>query len=135
GIQTSADHIYHLKKLGRNRYAYTPRQGGRKLAPVVVAIEDEIMKPLVSGADVKRFIEPRAETHLLFPYRVAPGAVSLLTHDELTKDFPKAWTYLKSFEKELRARESGKFDDDKWYRMGRTQNLDKQEVPKLLVPR
>lgn len=135
GIITSADHIYHLKKLGKNRYAYTPRQSGKKLAPVVVAIEDTIMKPLVSGTDVKRFIEPRTETHLLFPYRVTPGAASLLTEDELAKEFPKALAYLKSFEKELRNREAKKFDDDKWFRMGRTQNLDKQEVAKLLVPR
>ena len=132
GIITSADHIYHLKKLGKNRYAYTPRQDGKKVAPVVVVIEDEIMKPLVSGGDVKRFIEPRAETYLLFPYRVTLGAVTLLTEDELAKEFPKAWAYLKSFEGELRNREGKKFDDDKWYRMGRTQNLDKQEIPKLL---
>lgn len=135
GIQTSADHIYHLKKLGKNRYAYTPRLAGKKLAPVIVAVEDMIMKPLVSGADVKRFIEPQTDIYLLFPYRVVPGTATLLTPDELAGEFPRAWAYLKSFEKDLRAREGKKFDDDKWYRMGRTQNLDKQEVPKLLVPR
>ena len=30
-----------------------------KLAPVAVEIEDAVMKPLVSGAEAKRFIEPR----------------------------------------------------------------------------
>jgi len=142
GIQTSADHIYHLRKLGKNRYCYTPTSEERgktgkikkvKLAPVAVDIEDAVMKPLVSGAEAKRFIEPITETCLLFPYRVEPGAASLLTQADMEKEFPKAWTYLKSFEPELRAREGKKFDDNKWYRMGRTQNLDKQEVPKLLV--
>ena len=51
----------------------------------------------------------------------------------MAAEFPKAWQYLRGFEPELRAREGKKFDDDKWYRMGRSQNLDKQEVPKLLV--
>lgn len=135
GIITSADNVFHLRRKGKNRYTFTPRQGGKKLAAVSVEIEDEIMKPLVSGAEAKRFIEPSTDTYLLFPYRVQPGDVRLLSQKELADEFPKAWAYLRSFETELRDRERGSFDDDKWYRMGRSQNLDKQEVPKLLVPR
>lgn len=135
GIQTSADHIYHLQRRGRGRYTYTPRLNGKKLADVEVEIEDAIMKPLISGAEAKRFLEPTAHTYLLFPYRVEGDSAKLLTEAELESEFPKAWAYLGGFEKELRAREGGKFNDDKWFRMGRTQNLDKQEMPKLLVPR
>ena len=93
------------------------------------------MKPLVSGAEAKRFLEPRTGTYLLFPYRVDAGRARLLPADEMAAEFPKAWKYLKGFEAELRAREGKKFGDDNWHRMGRTQNLDKQEVPKLMVPR
>ena len=135
GIQTSADHIFHLRRLGRNRYVYVPRRDGKKLAEVEVQIEDALMKPLISGAEAKRFLEPRTDTYLLFPYDVAPGATTLLAAGELAARFPMAWAYLSGFERELRDREGRKFDDDRWYRMGRTQNLDKQEVPKLLVPR
>ena len=135
GIQTSADHIYHLRRLAKNRYSYTPRANGKKLAPVEVAIEDAIMKPLVSGAEAKRFLEPQTDTFLLFPYRVDAVAARLLTSAEMATESPKAWSYLRGFEQELRAREGGKFDDDNWYRMGRHQNLDKQQIPKLLVPR
>jgi Eco57I restriction-modification methylase len=135
GIITSADHIYHLRRIGKGRYAYTPRLNGKKQAEVVVEIEAAIMKPLISGAEAKRFLEPETDTYLLFPYRVLPDATTLLTPDEMAAEFPKAWKYLQLHEEELRAREGKKFNDDKWYRMGRTQNLDKQEVPKLLVPR
>ena len=141
GIQTSADHIFHLRKRGKNRYSYVPtvlqQAGGKtkriKQAPVEVALEDALMKPLVSGAEAKRFLEPHTDTYLLFPYRVDGEGAPLLTSDEMDKEFPLAWRYLKGFEVELRAREGGKFDDDKWYRMGRSQNLDKQELPKLIV--
>jgi hypothetical protein len=133
GIITSADHIYHLRRIGKDRFAYTPRAHGKKQAEVVVEIEQGIMKPLISGAEAKRFLEPETDTYLLFPYRVMPDVTILLTPDELAFEFPKAWKYLQLHEKELRAREGNKFNDDKWYRMGRTQNLDKQEVPKLLV--
>ena len=136
GIITSADHIFHLKKLGKGRYSYTPRQSGKKLAPVVVEIEDAIMKPLVSGAEAKRFIEPDTDTYLLFPYRVDSDGARLLTPDEMVGEFPKAWRYLKPFEKELRARDGGKTDSDgKWFGYVYPKNLDKQETPKLLVPR
>lgn len=143
GIQTSADHIYHLRWRGPDLYSYRPieRQvkNGKtktvKLAPVSVEIEDAIMKPLVSGKDVKRFIEPDTDVRLLFPYNVADGAARLLTSEEMADDYPKAWRYLQSFEQELRRREGSKFNDPAWYRMGRPQNLDKQEKVKLLVPR
>ena len=40
---------------------------------------------------------------------------------------------MKRFESELRARERNIFDDDRWYRFGRNQNIDKQEFAKLGV--
>lgn len=49
--------------------------------------------------------------------------------------YPRAWAYLNRWERELRARERGGFDDAGWYRFGRNQSLDKQDSPKLLVPR
>lgn len=141
GIITSADHIYHLRRLAKNRYAYRPiekrQKGGKTVTvkgdPIEVAIEDDIMKPLVSGKEVKRFLEPRTDICLLFPYQVDGAGARLLTPDEMAARFPKAWAYLRGFEAELRGRERGAFDDDGWYRMGRNQNLDKQEVPKLMI--
>lgn len=133
GIITSADHIFHLTRLGPGRFRYIPKDGGRKLAPVAVELEDALMKPLVSGAEAKRFLEPQTNMHLLFPYRVDEDGARLFTAEEMARDFPKAWKYLKQFERELRDREYRKFDDDQWFRMGRHQNLDKQEIPKLMV--
>jgi len=91
------------------------------------------MKPLVSGPEAKRFQEPETDTYLLFPYRVDAAGVRLWTPDEMVARFPRAWAYLRSFEPDLRARESDAFDDDGWYRFGRNQNIDKQELAKLFV--
>lgn len=144
GLITSADHIFHLKRRGKDHYLYTPQErrmvNGKtklvKLAPVVVEIEDSIMKRLVSGADVKRFIEAQTDTWLLFPYYVDGGEARLFKPDEMQLQFPRAWKYLKGFEKELRARDGGKNDsDEKWFGYIYPKNLDKQEMPKLLVPR
>ena len=53
----------------------------------------------------------------------------------MKRRFPQAWAHLRRWEKELRRRESSAFDDDAWYRFGRNQNIDKQDVQKLIVPR
>ncbi len=101
------------------------------------------MKPLVSGAEAKRYIVPKTDTYLLFPYRVSNRGVVLIDAAAMKAQYPKAWAHLKAWKKELRLRESRKddkgnitfapFDDKQWYRFGRPQNLDKQEVVKLIV--
>lgn len=142
GLVTSADYVFHLKKLARGRYLHTPPKVGKvQPDPYEVAIEDAVMKPLVSGVHAKRFIKPVTETYILFPYNLAANA-TLWTPAEMAARFPAAWAYLTGFEQELRRREKfqvpvngcvGPFDDDEWYRFGRNQNLDKQELAKLVV--
>lgn len=136
GIQTSADHIFHLRKVARGKYAYTPKAGGKKQAEVVVELEDSLMKPLVSGREAKRFIEPATDTYLLFPYKVGSEGARLFTPEEIAGQFPNAWKYLRQFEAELRARDGRKTDTDgRWFGYVYPKNLDKQETVKLLVPR
>ncbi|MFW6101002.1 MAG: Eco57I restriction-modification methylase domain-containing protein [Bacteroidota bacterium] len=133
GIQTSADHIYHLTRLGTNRYLHKPK--GKK-EYVEIEIEDEIMRPLVSGHDTKRYQTPITSTYLLFPYKVRKGKAYLFSSKEMVTWFPKAWQYLKMSEKVLRNREKGKMNkDNSWWAYNYPKNLDKQEIPKLMVPR
>jgi len=134
GIQTSADHIYHLSRLGPGRYLCTPKGRGAP-APYEVRIEDAIMKPLVSGQEAKRYVEPTTETFLLFPYSVDAEGAQLISAADMAALYPLAWGYLRSWEPNLRARENGAFDDAQWWRFGRNQNIDRQAITKLVVPR
>ena len=134
GIQTSADHIYHLQRLRTDHYKCTPK--GKGAVSYEVEVEDAIMKPLVSGPEAKRYAETETDTYLLFPYeRGARGEMRLIPSDDLAQRFPNAWAHLRRWEQELRKRESNAFDDETWYRFGRNQNIDKQDVAKLIVPR
>ena len=54
GVQTSADHVYHLRRLGADRYLCKPK----KQPPYEVEIEDAIMRPIVSGENVRRYEAP-----------------------------------------------------------------------------
>jgi hypothetical protein len=142
GLQTSADAIYHLRRLGPRSYLCTP-DGDNAPPPYEVEIEDALMKPLVSGPEAKRYIQPATDTYLLFPYQVSAGEVRLIDCRTMRSAYPKAWAYLTSYREHLRLREaqrdhqgnitSAPFNDNEWYRFGRHQNLDKQEIQKLIV--
>ena len=132
GLITSADFIYHLRRLGPGRYKCTPK-GEDAPPPYEVRIEDELMKPLVSGKEAKRYIEPTTNTYLLFPYTVENGRATLMPSGHIATDYPLAWAHLRSWEQKLRDREGGTFDDQDWYRFGRHQNLGRQEFGKLIV--
>lgn len=134
GLITSADHIYHLQRLGTGRYKGTPK--GKGAVPYEVELEDTIMKPLVSGPEAKRYEELETNTYLLFPYEPdARGVMRLIPAYEMARRFPRAWAHLLRWEQELRKRESSGFDDETWYRFGRNQSIDKQDIAKLIVPR
>lgn len=135
GLITSADPIYHLQ-LKDGEYIQTVKEKGNKKAiEIPVEIEDEIMHPLVSGAEAKRYQRPLTETYILFPYDIRSSTQRLYSELEMQSRFPKAWRYLSSHAEALRSRERNTFDDLQWYRFGRNQSIDKQESPKLLVPR
>ncbi len=127
GIQTSADDIYHLQKIGPRRYQTKFGE--------TITIEDRLMRPLVSGQEAKRYQLPTTDTYLIFPYFLSDDKPRLFTEEEMESNFPCGWAYLQGNETTLRARESNAFNDNAWYRFGRNQNIDKQEFPKLMIPR
>ena len=130
GIQTSADNIYHLTKISDGKYL----SHADKKNPVEVEMEDEVMKPLVSGPHAKRYQTPQTDTYLLFPYDLSGEKPALYTTEQFQNSFPKAWSYLRTHEAFLRNRERKKMDkDDGWWAYNYPKNLDKQLFPKLIV--
>ncbi len=148
GLQTSADAVYHLERIAPGRYVSIANGTN---ASHEVALEDALMKPLISGGEAKRYQSPATTTYLLFPYAIG-NRVDLIPAEQMAADFPMAWRYLGLWEDRLRKREASidertgdfvrnadgapvhaPFNDDSWYRFGRNQNLDKQRIPKLFV--
>lgn len=130
GIQTSADHIYHLDRIGPDRY----QASGQNAGGTIFEIEDSLMRPLISGEEAKRYLQPMTATCLLFPYDDTSDRPRLFTATEMDEQFPKGWGYLKGYEQELRARERRKMDRDTgWWGYNYPKNIDKQKLPKLGV--
>ena len=71
---------------------------------------------------------------VIFPYDLSTGKAELFTESQIFSLFPKGYSYLKECETELRGREKGRFNNDKWYMFGRGQGLNYGGIPKLLAP-
>ncbi len=141
GIQTSADDIYLLKRLGPGRYRCTP-PGDSRPAAYEVEIEDAIMRPLIGGKEAKRYIRPETDTWLLFPYQATSTAMELIPPGTMQTDYLKAYGYLLTYKTQLERREAklgidgllhGPVLDERWYRYVYPKSLDKHSKPKLLV--
>lgn len=130
GVQTNLNKVYHLKRVGANRYICEKDKG----VSSEVSIEDGIMRPLMKGAGAKRYVSIASDQYILFPYKIENDGYVLYSEKHMKEHFPKAWNFLKSFEDELRARENGKNNDDmKWWGWVYLKNIDKQHLPKLMV--
>jgi hypothetical protein len=148
GVQTSADEVYHLERLGPNRYRAAPSArmlpgfGNGRPQPFEVEIEDAVMRPLVSGAEAKRYVAPATETWLLFPYEMIGTTAQLISPTEMAARYPRAWAYLQRFETALRRREArqdehgnwiGPVNNADWHAYVYQKNHDKLHLPKLIV--
>ena len=132
GVQTSADRIYLLDYVREVSGGVELRSRETRKTYV---FEPELVRPLLSGVDVERFEVPVKRQYVLFPYEIVEDKVTLISLDTLKERFPVAYGYLLENKKVLENRERGKMRGPNWYAFGRTQNLDKQHLVKLCVPR
>ena len=133
GVQTSADDIYHLDVVSRLDDVISVRS---RTDDQVHELESWILKPLVSGTDTRAFMFELPRQVILYPYdwNISTSPV-LYSEPYLKKNAPAAFRYLQAHEETLRGRERRSFDDDRWYRFGRSQNIGRQQGQKLCIPR
>ena len=128
GLVTGADSVFILKNVGNNKY-YSESTGRE------YTIEKQLMHLLCKGSvNIRRYYVSDLEKSILFPYKLVNGKAILLSAKELETQYPVAWQYLKENKSLLEARERGKWKHDKWYALGRSQNLSEMEQKKILTP-
>ena len=132
GLVSSADAVYLVKLIEKINGTFA------KIKPIKseqeYVIENEILKPLLKGEDVRRWNIVWKDLWVLFPYKIVSGDAILYSEDEMKSDFPKTWQYFLDHEKVLKGREGGKLKNKKdWYAYGRKQNLHRFEQKKILV--
>jgi hypothetical protein len=133
GLISGAFEIFGNERVGPNTYK-------SKVAKMeeTVKLEDAITRPLISAADIDRFIIHAPPLSILFPYALSSGRPVLFDQARMAADFPQAWAHLQKHEVFLRKRDAGQFaidgdERDRWYAYSRNQNLDKQSLPKIVI--
>ncbi|MDN0022156.1 Eco57I restriction-modification methylase domain-containing protein [Leyella lascolaii] len=132
GIATSKDDVYFLYDC--HIINSKEIEGYSKYLQRRIVIENGLVKPLLKGEDVHRYMPLSSDKFVIFPYDISTGKAELFSESQISTLFPKGYSYLKECETELRGREKGRFDNDKWYMFGRGQGINYGGVPKLLAP-
>ncbi len=132
GLQTSADDVFIMDLVAQRPDSMVLRS---KALGDVWEFEPDLLHPLVSGTDVKRYSVLAERQWILFPYEGSLPNFSLVDFHAISARYPKTGTYLTKNRSRLEAREKGRFRDRQWHRFGRNQNIGIQEQTKLCVPR
>ena len=95
-------------------------------------IEESLLLPYINGQNIRKCKILPSNNYLLYPYRRnGSGDIEPIPEHTLAKDFPNAWSY---FLHNRRAFSERDLDfGSPWYGYSRTQNLEIQHLPKVLV--
>jgi len=132
GFGTSADEIYFVnerEQIGALTTIYSEKSGQTH------QIESEILKPYIKGVDV-RLCEINYKNRLvIYPYQPTNDGFELIPEQTMQRNYPHCYQYLRLFETELRARESGKMDHDgTWYAFNYPRNRHVYPNKKIIWP-
>jgi adenine-specific DNA-methyltransferase len=128
GLQTSKDELYVLEVLAETANTY---QVNVPIDNRIIEVEKQFFKPFLMGKEVQRYgvLQPKAV--VFFPYQL-DKQLAVITEVELQTNYPLTHAYVKYYEKEFKARESGKAAKLAcWYAYIYPKNLNKFEQPKL----
>jgi predicted type IV restriction endonuclease len=132
GLQTSADDVFIMNFVNKTTKNICLKS---KSLDCELNFEKDLLFPLVSGTDVKRYTCLPERQYILFPYHIDDQHVELIPIKTITKKYPKTAEYFMKNKKILEERERGQFKDLEWHRFGRSQNIGIQGRIKLCVPR
>jgi hypothetical protein len=132
GVQTSADAIFILEEVSQS--ARIVRLRSRALQKEV-ELERTLIRPLVSGVDVKSYATLPHRQWIIFPYGISDSSVALIPFEEIRTSCPKTAAYLEANRRNLEDRERGAGHGERWYGYIYLKNMARQSLPKVCVPR
>ncbi|WP_283402515.1 Eco57I restriction-modification methylase domain-containing protein [Halorubrum sp. DM2] len=131
GVVTSADDIYLVSVKEKNGEKSLIENGKGETHEV----ESYLLQPFLKGQDVKRYAPLNPPQSILLPYRVSDGSEpDFIEEEDLRSNFPEAYDYFSTYEKELRKRDGGSMDSDRWYDLTRNQNMAEFGKEKIVTP-
>ncbi len=133
GLQTSADQVYildYLEDFGDELKVYS------KSRKKEVILENNILKPLLKGDEIHKWLINEYNKLLLFPYLPEDSGAKVIEPEVIESNYPKTWDYLNENREKLEIkRENGKLKGKpNWYKYIYEKNHEKFEKIKIMTP-
>jgi len=130
GLVTGADPVYilEIKQDLQNLIRVYSKSQQKEYV-----LEKKLLKPLLKGENIKRWVPEKFNKVILFPYEIINGKAKLLDEQQLKSNFPNIWQYLLDNRNLLENRERGKWKGPYWYAYARRQNLEQFDQPKIMT--
>lgn len=132
GVITIGDDIQILKGSIVGDYF----EGYSKALDVSVTIEKNLMKPILKGENIRRYISPSTDLYIFYPHYVnADNKTVPYNEDEMKSLFPLGYEYIVNFKEDLIEKKiKYKTNPAFWYSLHRSRDLNLYTVPKLITP-
>ena len=131
GLATGADPVFILnliKEEDRVVKAFS------KALNKEVILEKELTRPLLKGADIKKWDISGYDDIIIFPYVIKDDHGEFIEEKVLKTKYPKIYEYFVSNKDALESRENEKWKGvQDWYAYGRRQNIEQFDQNKIMT--
>lgn len=137
GLATTSDPVYIMDYVSETKneitlYSKTLKQN--------IVLERNAVKPILKGAQIRRYYLEKPTKYFIFPYILDKGKAILIEPKKFEKNFPKTLKYLEKNRGILDEREKDKQTgigklarSTKWYGYTQEHNLNKFEFKKIMT--
>lgn len=137
GMQTSADDIYLgsiINVIDSDIVEFTPLKYFKDNTFEKFKIEKKILKKILKGKCIGKWEVDWDNLWAIHPYEMIDRKPILISEKKFKDNYPLAWQYLLKHKDILESRENGKLKGkEDWYKHLYEKNLDKFDLPKILV--
>lgn len=131
GVVTGADSVFILK----GSIAGGVFRGVSKELGGDVAIESELMKPILMGNSVSRYAHTNKGTFLLYAHELRDGRTAPIEEEVLSTKYPLTYEYLLNFKDLLTAKKiKYKTNPKYWYSLHNSREVSLFENRKIVTP-
>lgn len=140
GVVTGADRVFRAEDVGPvpedpSLRLVRPKMLSEDQPPI--ALESALLRPVMAGrSSIAPFWAAQGLEWLILPYENVQEStrMKLVPPAQMRTKWPHIDAWLRANEDQLRARSSGMWADDDWYRYSRRQNLELWSGSKIMVP-
>ncbi len=101
-----------------------------------VELEAAIMKPVLKGENIRRYLQPQNTLYIIYPHKTnEKGKTVPYEEEEMIEQFPKTYEYLSLFKEELLEKKvKYKTNPKYWYSLHRAREKRILDADKLITP-